>query len=188
VEGPVFRASWTKFAIKGVNESPRREALRQAIGEERLALIRRTTVVDWLPVEVHLGVADATVEVLGIDGARAFWKERLLASFLTKTMGPFVAGASVVFGAQPYALMKIAMTSYKLMAKNAGRISVRAAEEGLVLMDFVEMPPAIGESVGWHALCHGQCQAVLAHLDMRGDISYQILTPHSFRYVLRRTR
>jgi hypothetical protein len=188
VRAPAFRASWTKFAIKGVNQNPQRDALRRAIGDQRLELIRRTTVVDWLPIAIHLGIADATVEVLGNDDARTFWKERLLASFHTKTMGPFVAGASIVFGVQPYALMKIAMTSYRLMAKNAGHITVTARDDGAVLMDFQEMPQQICDSPGWHALCHGQCQAVLAYLTMTGDISFRNTGPNMFRYIMLRTK
>jgi hypothetical protein len=184
---PAFRATWTKFAVAAVNRSPRREALRKAIGETRLGILRRASVVDWLPIDIHLGVCDAVFEVLGVSGARAFWKERLLAAFLTKTMGPFVTGASVVFGEQPYALMKIAMTSYRLMARNAGQITVSALPDRWVQMDFVQAPAAIVESAGWHALCHGQCQAVLEYLKMEGEIKLAEQRDTSFRYLMRRT-
>jgi hypothetical protein len=187
VDRPSFRATWTKFAVAAVNRSPRREAIRNFIGEARLNSLRRASVVDWLPIDVHLSVTEAVLEILGKAGARAFWKERLLAAFKTKTMAPFVAGAGVVFGEQPYALMKIAMTSYRLMAKNAGFITVSAAPDGAVLMDFQDMPAAIIDSAGWHALCHGQCQAVFEYLKMEGEISLTDVTAHSFRYIMRRT-
>jgi hypothetical protein len=187
VSDPAFRATWTKFAVAAVNRSPRRQAIRKVIGESKLAKLRQASVVDWMPIDIHLGVAAAVLDVLGVAGAREFWKERLLSAFLTKTMGPFVTGASVVFGEQPYALMKIAMTSYRLMAKNAGFITVSAAPDGAVLMDFQDMPAAIIDSAGWHALCHGQCQAVFEYLKMEGEISLTDVTAHSFRYIMRRT-
>src|SRR5262249_11457104 len=154
--GPAFRATWTKFAVQGVNRSPQRDRIRDAIGDQKLDTLRRASVVDWLPIDIHLSVAAAVIAVVGIGGSRPFWEERLLAAFKTKTMAPFVAGAGVVFGAQPYALMKIAMSAYKLMAKNAGNITVSAGDDGAVLMWFQAMPLAIVESAGWHTLCHGQ--------------------------------
>jgi hypothetical protein len=187
VKEPAFRASWTKFAIQAINRSPRRQALRNAVGEAKLATLRQASVVDWLPMDIHLSVTAAVVDVLGTSGARAFWKERLLAAFNTKTMAPFVAGASIVFGEQPYALMKIAMSAYKLMAKNAGSITVTPSHDGAVLMHFQDLPSVMSDSAGWHALCYGQCQAVLEYLKMEGEIVVTDVTPHAFRYVMRRT-
>jgi hypothetical protein len=186
VDRPSFRATWTKFAVAAVNRSPRREAIRNFIGEARLNSLRRASVVDWLPIDVHLSVAEAVLEILGKAGARAFWKERLLAAFKTKTMAPFVAGAGIVFGEQPYALMKIAMSAYKLMAKNAGVITVTSASEGVVVMTFTDAPQAIVKSEGWHALCYGQCEAVLEHLNMTGEITLTDVSERSCRYVVRR--
>ena len=181
----MFRATWTKLAIAGMNQSPKRAALRQAVGEGLLTRVRANSVVDWLPLDVHISVADATVTVLGVAGARAFWKERLLAAFKTRTMAPFVAGASFVFGEQPYALMKIAMSAYKLMARNAGYLSVSSGGKGFVLVDFLEMPALLVESKGWHAICHGQCEAVFHYLDMPGEITLSDVSASSFRYTMK---
>ena len=187
VNTPRFRATWSKFTIQATNRSSSREAIRRTIGAVRLETIRHSTVVDWLPVDVHLSIITAVMDVLGIEGARAFWKERLLAAFKTKVMAPFVAGASMVFGEQPYALMKIAMSAYKLMAKSAGEITVTAGADGAVLMSFQDMAPGMARSAGWHALCHGQCEAVLAYLKMEGEIALTDVTASSFHYRMQRT-
>jgi hypothetical protein len=185
VRGSAFRASWTKHAIQGINRSPHREALRREIGAAHLETIRLSSSLEWLPMAVHLSVGAAVHQVLGIERARSFWKERLLAAFSTKLIAPFVAGASVVYGQQPYALLKMAIQTYKLVTHDIGGFAVSASSDGSVALRF-DLEPTVAKSPGWHALCYGQCQGVLEYLKMAGDVSVTHVGAHSFLYVVRR--
>lgn len=182
---PAFRASWSKFAIQGINQSPRRDAIRAVVGERRLKQIRESSTVDWLPVEVHLSVADAILQVNGLIQARGFWRERLLASFTTKAMGPLIAGASFIYGDQLFALTKVAMGAYKLMTRDSGRIVVTRADDGTLVLDFEDTAPGLALSDGWQALCHGQCEALLQRVVVAGDIALSDVRPQGFRYSIR---
>lgn len=182
---PSFRASWSKFAIQGINQSPRRDAIRAAIGAERLAQIRDATAVDWLPVEVHLAITDAVLAVLGLTQARGFWKDRLLDSFSTKAMAPFIAGASFIYGDELYALTKVAMSAYRLVTKHAGQIVVTREQDGVLVLNFEGIAAGLSTSSGWQALCHGQCEGLLQRVGVTGDIALSDVTPQSFRYSIR---
>jgi hypothetical protein len=181
--GPAFRASWTKHAIQGINRSRHRDAIRREIGEKNLEAIRTGSSLEWLPMVVHMSVADAILQVLGVEQARAFWKERLLASFSTKLIAPFVAGASVVYGQQPYALYKMALQTYRLLTRDIGEFAVSLPSDGGVALTF-DLEPTVARSQGWHALCNGQCQGVLEHLKMTGDVNVSQTGPRSFLYLV----
>jgi hypothetical protein len=181
---PSYRAVWTKFAIQAINRSPQRVAIRERIGESTLAQIRASTMLDWLPFGVHLAVMQAVHDVLGRDGARAFWRERLQASLDTKLMAPIAHGSTLMFGDRLYGCFKMGIYAYRLIARDAGELAVEQSRDGIAIR-FTGMPAAVVDASGWHALCHGQCEATIEYARARAEIDLTDRTHAGYVYRIR---
>jgi hypothetical protein len=186
MHGLAFRAGWTKLAVQGVNRltADERTRVRAAIGEEMLTRIREASTVGWLPGEAHIAVMRAVEKELGRDGARAFWRERMRPVFQSTLVRGFLGSTLRLFDTTPYSVLRCSPAIYRLVTRKAGIHEVFNPEPTLTVVSFRETPAPLFISA-FHALCHGQCQAVLDFVKVAGEVTEKIGRAGEFHFLLR---
>lgn len=135
-----MRASYCKGAVGAAKAHPRAPALLSRIEQAR-ASVRSASMMGWVEPEVFSELTDATLEVLGEQGARDFWAARLGEAFARPLMRPLLLGGLGMHGKSPGAVMKMTPQSYWLTFRGCGEPSVDVETQRAVVT-IRSMPPA----------------------------------------------
>jgi hypothetical protein len=169
---PQLRANWTKLALHVVRELPahERDAVLAAAGDLLIARIRGAGLFEWLPVTLHLGLANALREVLGARAGR-FWTDLQVASYERSLLKPLIDGGLRLFGHTPRSMLRLTPQAFSLVARRCGTITVSGGEiVGAARLVFDDVPREL-RTPAWVEIIVANCQAVLDYLKMRGEVS-----------------
>ena len=114
-----------------------------------VALIERSTRVDWLPMTALVEVLDATLAVLGPADAAAHWRRSTLRALEIPLVKPFLAGVLSVFNPSPATAMPMYPKLFSLLYRNVGAIAVDVIEPGLLTITHTALPSIVLASSAW---------------------------------------
>lgn len=182
-----IRAGYTKLALKLLRQErsdTERSLVLRAIGDEKLAKIRSTGALGFLPARYHAAVADATMSSLGQRAAREFWRDVMLSSFDRALLKPIVRGAFSIYGRRPSSIMRMTPQAWSLVWRNCGRSWMdRDDAKNQAVMHFDDLPPVMCWSTGIIESFVSNCDAALEYCKKDGKVSpdYSLLKKGGFR-------
>jgi hypothetical protein len=173
---PVVRATWAKVAVGRMKHLPPAQSQRvlDELGPLR-EVIREAGLLEWLPLEQFVEVADAVERGLGTDGSREFWRDVLEDSFDRRLLKPLVSATVALHGREPRSILRLVRQGYQLIFKNAGTAKLHDTDRpARVRLQFEGVPRQFCTSDGAMTCFEGNCHAALSYCGCRGSVSREI--------------
>ncbi|HEX4457245.1 MAG TPA: hypothetical protein VIA18_04705 [Polyangia bacterium] len=147
---PEMRSSLMKEALRAIDElGEPGPAIRAVAGSETIAVIERSSRVDWLPVELMLKVLEATRLTLGLDVAVAHWRRGTMRVFETPLVKPFASGAISLFHPSPSTALPLFPKLNKLLYRNTGTVAVVSVDDSTSQIVHDEVPLVMRACKAW---------------------------------------
>jgi hypothetical protein len=169
----MIRASYTKLALRHFKRTRPEEfpTLAERIGSETMAEIRGASSLTWLPARLHGRVADSAASYFGAREARGMWRDVMLDAFERGMLRPLVGGALRLYGRNPSSIMRMTPQGWSLVWRECGRAWMDTVSLRHARMRFENLPPDITESPGIIDSFIANCEAAVAYLKCRGQIT-----------------
>lgn len=168
-----MRATWPKIVLSQAKKLPGPELtrLREEVGPALWTEIRTASIVEWLPAESFMGLAEATERALGALASRALWRETLVVGFERALLKPLVTGAFALYGRSPGSLVRMAPSAWKLVSRDAADVSVeRAPSESRIAVVLERMTPEFRRNAAVVEAFHACCEGVFSFLKTEGRV------------------
>ncbi len=111
--------------------------------------ITQATRTSWLPAELHVKLADVTLEALGEARAHDYYRR----AFARSLRGPFFASAlragTRLFGLNPGSFLRWSSRAYEATLRNCGSVHGVVLGEGRGLLLYDDLPPFCTASDAW---------------------------------------
>lgn len=168
---PAIRANQTKLCIRRIKvlEPSQREPILDSIRHLR-PIIRQASVLEWLPIEIHVGLADAIARHLPGKQAAAFWRDFVLEAFERPLLKAIVFGALRIYGNNPLGLARFAPQSWTISMRDCGEVRP-TLEPGRAVMRFVGLPPVLRDSPGQRYYWEGGLSTIYTYFGKTGHVA-----------------
>jgi hypothetical protein len=175
---PLIRArycqEWLEFV--GKDDEPWRSRFLGRISPELRATIDGTVRVGWIPLAIHVKLADILLEAYGIQRAHAYYRRAFAASLRGPLLGPLSQSAARLFGITPGTLARWASRGYDATFKHAGFVVGQELGPGRARIEYRDLPRIATASEAWLQSAHGSAYGAfdflgvdgLARLDLSG--------------------
>jgi hypothetical protein len=126
------------------------QRIRQALPREALARVDGAGIFDWEPVETHLAIIEATLEILGPDEARRVWRHTTLRLFKGPIVGTFAEGVLSLLSISPLEALRWMDKLDPLINRGMGSVRVEpdVTPNGARIL-LSDVPRVILESTAW---------------------------------------
>lgn len=161
--------------------------VRAAIPPDAAKAIAACSSLGWVAMQAHVAVLEAIVATLGVDSARAFFRETSQANLQGSLLKGVVFSALRIFGVGPLALFRMFPRGFATITRDCGtvRLGPTPGGDGTEAI-FEDLPPVL--RVRPFALSMGSVfEAVLDVGKRPGDVDLDAsnLADGRLRYVLR---
>lgn len=147
---PAMRAIWTRQLIEAARElnDEQRAGFEGRVGATKLVYLEQTDLLSWVPIEDHLTVLDALLDVLGPAEFVALGRRAAVQTMRS----PFLRKVAVVgvklFGRA--ALLRVLPRGWRLSLRNCGQLRVvRDAKAGITDLIISDLPPQLWNSASY---------------------------------------
>jgi hypothetical protein len=171
-----IRAAQLQAQLQALEQLDHADASRIVAELEPATLQRIThaTRVDWLPVELHLELAQAGLRLLGEQGLRDWGRASLARAMRTTFLGPIFEGAVRLFGLSPAALVRTAPSVYQAVFRDCGGLVAVELEERLWRVVLQDLPKEVRGRAFLVAMA-GALEATIEVGKRKGEV--RLLTP-----------
>ena len=178
---PELRASLAKEQLASIDAlGPLPSGRVRESAAAAVALVERSTRVDWLPMTVLVEVLDATLTALGPVDAAAHWRRSTLRSLEIPLVKPFLAGVLSVFNPSPATTMPMYPKLFSLLYRNVGAVAVDVVEPGLMTITHTELPSVVLASPAWSSSMAASYEATLQFLRAKAArVSFTVDVPRA---------
>lgn len=129
-----MRATHTKSLLRSVRKllANEQKQILEAFGKDRVEKIDGAIGVGWLPMTVHMGLADAIRAVIGSTRNVQIWRETMTETYDRVLLRGFIDATVDLFGLTPAALFRQGPYIYRHLTRGLGELTVdeQADKEG----------------------------------------------------------
>jgi hypothetical protein len=129
---PEMRAAQTQSLVSAIDTLPRpdREAVHVAAGSQAFEVAKSSLAIAWLPLSLHMKIADAARDTIGSERALLLWRQVMKGAFERPILRTFVSVKVNVFRSDPGGFLRHATPMYAQLARNVGTIGFAPLGKG----------------------------------------------------------
>jgi hypothetical protein len=169
---PIVRARFCQEWLAQIEkeEEPFRSRFLSRLTPEMRAQIDGASRVSWLPLAIHVELANIQLETFGLKRAHDYYRR----AFVTALEGPilaplFLTGARLL-GLSPGSVVRWASRGYDATYRNAGRLVGEVLGPGLARATFWDLPPICTASDAWLGSSQGSAYGMYDALRVDGVV------------------
>jgi hypothetical protein len=166
---PVVRARFCQewLALVAKEEDPYRTRFFDRVTPEMRAQIDGASRVAWLPISLHVKMADIQLEAFGVARAHDYYRRAFVSAIKGPVFASLFVTAARVMGMSPAAFVRWASRGYDAAFKNVGVLEGEVLGPGRARLTFVDLPPVCTASDAWVMSTQGSTYGVydILHLD-----------------------
>lgn len=151
-------------------EDPYRSRFFALIPKETRALIDGAVPVTWLPMAVHVKLADIQLESFGTVRAHGYYRRAFAINIKGPILGPLVATGVRLLGLSPGSFVRWASRGYDAAYKNAGHLAGEVVGPEHARLVFTNLPPVCTASEAWLMSAQGSAYGIFDVLDVDGIV------------------
>jgi hypothetical protein len=170
IAGPIFSAM-----RRTMTELASWEEIRDSFVRRRpqdAEWLEESTWHTWVDLERHVGLLDASAEVMGLEGVHEVGRLRVTSEVEGGVMGAIVRSWLRTFAGRPAYLLRVAPYLWRAGVRDGGEMVVEEAEDALLRFRFVHAPPALRTSAAWRALLTGFAHGLFELAQVEGQIDF----------------
>ena len=169
--------------MQSVGALPERAKIREAIGDERLQRIdRSTSFFDWLPVEENLVATRAVADALGPRRTHDFFVSLQYAELATPLFS-WVRKLTPTLEKRPERTLGWIAKGYSMMFRNAGTWRVVEVETNTATLEMLDVPDVMTNDAVWIASVGSSLHAVFRVSNVDGAVTLAETKPRPrFRF------
>ncbi len=171
---PLVRARFCQewLALIEKEDEPYRSRFFALIPPAMRAQIDGASRVAWIPLAVHVKLADIQLEAFGMVRAHDYYRRAFVASLKNPIFGPlFVTGARL-FGLSPGTFVRWAPRGYEASFKGAGQLVGEVVSPNRARLTFSNLPPVCIASDAWIASSQGSAYGMFDVLKIDGIVRF----------------
>ncbi len=160
---PQVRARHIQFWLELVERSdePWRSRFFAALPPEVRAQTDAAAPGTWLPIDLHVTLADVLRETFGDARAHAFYRHAMKASLAGPLFAPLVRTAIRLFGLSPATCVRWAPKAWEASFRNAGTMTGEILEPGRARLVYRDLARVCIESDAWIESSQGSAYGVI---------------------------
>lgn len=160
-----------------------RAKIREAIGDERMQRIARSTsFFDWLPVEENLVATRAVADALGARRTHDFFVSLQYAELATPLFS-WVRKLTPTLEKRPERTLGWIAKGYSMMFRNAGTWRVVEVETNTATLEMLDVPDVMTNDAVWIASVGSSLHAVFRVSNVDGAVTLAETKPRPrFRF------
>ncbi len=163
-----FCQEWLELVA--LEDEPFRSRFFERIPAEIRAQIDKALRVAWLPLSVHVKLADVMLESFGSARAHDYYRRSFVRAVNGPFFGPLFVTGIRLLGVSPATVVRWASRGYEAGFKNAGRIVGRSLGPGRAQLEFFDLPVVCTASEAWVTSMLGTTYGIYDVLGMEGVI------------------
>jgi hypothetical protein len=174
---PLVRARFCQEWLEAIalEDEPYRTRFFDRIPAAMRARIESTSRVAWLPLSIHVKLADILLEAFGSARAHSYYRRSFVRAVKGPFFGPlFVTGVRLL-GLSPATFIRFASRGYEAGFKNAGRIVGESLGPGRARLAFFKLPVVCTASDAWVTSMSGSTYGIYDVLGVDGVIRLDTL-------------
>jgi hypothetical protein len=181
--GPEVRGRYMSTFVQHVDALAERAKIRDAIGEERMKRIERSTsFFDWLPVEENLVATRAVADAIGARRTHDFFVALQYAELATPLFS-WVRMLTPTLDKRPERTLGWIAKGYSMMFRNAGTWRVIEVEKSTATLEMLDVPEAMTSDGVWIASVGSSLHAVYRVSNVDGAVTLAETKPRPrFRF------
>jgi hypothetical protein len=167
--------------LVALEDEPYRSRFFERIPPEIRAQIDASLRVAWLPLSIHVKLADVMLEAFGSTRAHDYYRRSFVRAVKGPVFGPLFVTGVRLFGVSPATIIRWGSRGYEAGFKNAGRIVGRPLGPGRARLEFSELPAVCTASEGWVMSMMGTTYGIYDVLGVEGVIRADMRALHEGR-------
>jgi len=148
-------------------EEPYRGRFLARVTNELRAQIDGASRVAWIPLSIHVKLADIQLEAFGTVRAHEYYRRAFSRALMGPILGPLVRTGTSVLGVSLGSFVRWSSKGYDASYKHAGQIAGEVLAPGRARITFRNLPPICTASDAWLMSAQGSAYGLydVLHLD-----------------------
>jgi hypothetical protein len=169
---PLVRARLCQewLASIATEEDPYRSRFLTRVTNELRAEIDGATGVSWIPLSIHVKLADIQLEAFGAARAHDYYRRVFSRALTGPFLGPLVRTGARVLGVSLCSFVRWASKGYQASYKNAGVLDGEVLGPGHARVVFRELPSICVASEAWLMSAQGSAYGLYDVLGLDGVV------------------
>jgi hypothetical protein len=169
---PLVRARFCQdwLALIAVEEEPYRTRFFGRLTDEMRTQIDGASRVAWLPLAVHVKLADVLLEAFGTVRAHDYYRRALVSAVKGPIFGPLFLTGARVLGLSPASFVRWGSRGYDVAFKHAGALAGEVLGPGRARLKYLDLPPVCTASDAWMKSAQGTAYGVYDVLGVDGVV------------------
>ena len=171
---PLVRARFCQewLALIGIEEEPYRSRFFARVTDEMRGQIDGASRVAWLPLSIHVTLADIQLETFGVVRAHDYYRRAFASSVNGPILAPLVLTGARLLGLTPGSFVRWASRGYDAAYRNAGSLTGEVLERGRARLVFQDLPPMCTASDAWVMSTQGSTYGLYDMLHLEGVVRF----------------
>jgi hypothetical protein len=169
---PLVRARFCQewLTLIGIEEEPYRSRFFARVSDEMRAQIEGASRVAWLPVGIHVKLADIQLETFGMVRAHQYYRRAFASSINGPILAPLVLTGAKLLGLSPGSFVRWASRGYDAAYRNVGRLNGEVLGPYRARLQFLNLPPVCTASDAWLTSAQGSTYGLYDVLHVEGVV------------------
>ncbi len=169
---PLVRARFCQewLSLVAREEEPYKGRFFARVTEEMRQTIDGASRVAWLPLAVHVRLADIQLEAFGTARAHDYYRRAFSSSVKGPILGPLVLTGARLLGLSPASFVRWASRGYEAAYRNAGELAGEVLEARRARLVFSKLPAVCVASDAWLMSAQGSAYGVYDVLQLEGIV------------------
>jgi hypothetical protein len=169
---PLVRARFCQewLGLIALEQEPYRSRFFSRVTDAMRAEIEGAVSVSWLPLSVHVKLADIQLEAFGTVRAHDYYRRAFASSIKGPILGPLVVTGARLLGLSPASFVRWSGRGYEAAYKNAGRLVGEILGRAQARLLFLNLPPVCTASDAWLMSAQGTAYGIYDVLKLDGIV------------------
>jgi len=151
-------------------EEPYRSRFFERITPEMRAQIDEASRVAWLPIALHVRLADIQLESFGAARAHDYYRRAFVSAIKGPIFAPLLLTAVRLLGLSPATFVRWASRGHEAAYRNMGTLKGEVLGPNRARLTFFELPSVCTESDAWVMSAQGSSYGVYDLLETEGVV------------------
>jgi hypothetical protein len=169
---PLVRARFCQewLTLIDSEEEPYRGRFLARVTEEMRAQIDTAPGATWIPLAVHVKLADIQLEAFGRTRAHDYYRRALSRNLMGPILSPLVRTGSRILGLSLASFIRWAPKGYDASYKHAGELTAEVLGRDRARVLFTNLPPVCTASDAWLMSAQGTAYGLYDVLHLEGVV------------------
>ena len=158
------------LALIALEEEPYRTRFFERLTDGLRTQIEGASRVAWLPLVVHVKLADILLDAFGTVRAYDYYRRALASAVKGPLFGPLFRTGSRVLGLSPASFVRWGSRAYDVSFRHAGAVAGEVLGPGRACLRYLDLPPVCTASDAWMTSAQGFTYGVYDVLGVDGVV------------------